>query len=1275
MKRFLLVLVTLVTVSAYSQVLVNEYSASNRDVWVDNYGDDPDWFELYNTTAAAINLEGYHLTDNPDNLDKWIIPAGLTVGANQTIRIWASGRGETDGTNHHADFKLTQMKQEWIILSDAGLNIIDQVWIENPNKLGHSTGRLTDGSATWGVFENPTPGAPNTGAAVDYAPKPEFSVDAGFYGGAQNLTLTTDAGFDIRYTLDGTEPTDASTLYTGAITINDVTTVRAKSFPTGGADYLEGFTVTNTYFVGVTHTFSTFSVSGQLDIWGAGGGQGGGGGGGWGGGGGPHRVSVEWFDDNGQRQWQLEGEMRRHGNDSWAYDQRGMRLHVHDEYGYANKIDYQMFSVKDRSDFDVIIIKAAGSDNYNDGPPTSAHLRDGWVQTVSHIAELEVDERTYEHCINYLNGEYWGVYEYRERIDSDFTAHYYDNNGGEIDMLEQWGGVDVEYGTLNNWEDTYDFITTNDMGVQANYEQALQLINKESFIDYMILNTFFVNSDWLNWNTKWWQGLDPDNPMPWRYCLWDMDNISDLGQNYTGWSSTGWQSPTVCEVAEVFGTGSSWNADVGHSEIYRNLLLNESFFEDYINRYSDLLNGALHCDALTAVLDQFEAEMLPEMQAQSDRWGGSVADWQDNINEIREFNCNRYEFVYEVIPDCFPELDGPYDVTVQVNGGVGELYFSTTQVVDQFSGTYFGGINIDLEAVETCGSTFTGWTVVSGDVVLDDPMQLTQEILLSSDLVIEGTFIPNNAPVDVYFNTDPEGFGGIMVDGTELVLPGTYTYPMSTVIEISAVESGFEIFDEWEVEYNEINEDDDVNITLAVCETDTIIAEFDVFISEPLTLDVTPPGAGSMNIEGLNYNTFPSVEDFAIDTNLDLEAVPADAMWQFVEWQLNNHTLNPDEFSTIADFDFLIEDTLVAVFEEVPTFTVNVELSDDDAGVIILNGVEYGNGDSFNVVENGTISLEVTANEWYVFDYWITSNGIIIDGNDTDALNDFIINGDGTITAVFTYIEHWDISIDVFPVGSGTILLDNVDLPSYPYTETYVIEDEISLEATPINEWWYFSHWQADGQIFSPDDLSTAVQATIQSGTDIVAVFIEIENYDITVQVEPRDAGIVTFNNGYTTTDSWTGILEGNIPSEFSTIENPFYEFKGWRSTNHSPAPNSEDKNVVFNFQQNDTVVAVFEQIPFTIYIPNTFSPNQDNLNESWMPVVTAGDSSQYECVVFNRIGEIVFQTDDITKGWDGSHMNGDYFVKDGIYNYVITTKSIHELGRIKKTGHLTIIR
>jgi len=1149
MKHLLLTLGVILTLQSSAQVVINEVCAANRDSWTDNYGDDPDWFELYNAGAAAVNLEGYYLTDNPENITKWQIPTGMTINAGETMLVWASGLDEVAGGNYHAGFKLTQMRQESVILSDPSEILLDEFIFNIPNQLGHSTGRLTDGGAVWGVFETPTPGTPNNGGVSGYAPTPVFSLDAGIYAGTQSVDFTEEAGFEIRYTLDGTVPDNLSTLYAGTITVNNTTTIRARSFPTGGGDQLGSFNATNTFFIDETHTFNTYSVSGNLDPWGAGGG--GGGGGGWGGGGGINRVAVEFFSPSGEREWVLEGELRPHGNDSWAYDQRGMRLHVHDEYGYANKIDHQMFSAKDRTDFDVIIIKAAGSDNFGSNPNIKAHLRDGWVQTLSHNADLDVDERTYEHCLNYLNGQYWGVYEYRERIDSDFTSYYYNTGGSEMDMLEQWGGVDIEYGSLNDWEDTYDFITNNDMSNQVLFDQALTMIDRESFLDYMILNTYFVNSDWLNWNTKWWRGYDEDNPMLWRYCLWDMDNICDLGQNFTGWSSTGWEAPTVCEVAEIFGTGSSWNQDVGHSEIYRNLLENEGFFEDYINRYTDLLNGPLHCDALTVLLDQFEAEMLPEMQRNADRWGGSVAQWQESVEDIRQFNCNRYDFVWEVIQDCFPELDGPYTVTVQVDG-VGELLFSTTSVTDEYSGTYFGGITIELDAIETCGGIFTGWEVISGDAVLTDPTAFEQEIILTSDLVIQGSFVPNDEPIDIYFNTEPEGFGGIMVDGTEIALPGSYTYPAGTQIELTAIESGFEFFNDWETntEDNLVGDDEESVVTYNICESDSIIADFEVFISEPLSFDVIPQGAGTILAEGVFFETFPVTEEFAIDQNIDLEATPTSGIYEFVEWQIDNHALNPDNFSAIADFDMFTSDNIVAIFQEVPTFTVDISTNLDGAGVFTLNGEEFID-ETYIIEENGTFTLEVTGNEWYEFLYWETSTGIIIDGNDTDALNNFIINGNGTVTAVFEYIEHWDISIDV--VGSGTVNLNGANIDSYPFIETYIIDDILDLTATANGEWWVFSHWEIGGHTITPDNLTEAVQIAIQNGDDIVAVFIELENYLITVQVEPYEAGVVFFNDGLTTSNLWEGNLAGGTPIAFEATPNPFWEFVGWRTLSHSP--------------------------------------------------------------------------------------------------------------------------
>ena len=193
-----------------------------------------------------------------------------------------------------------------------------------------------------------------------------------------------------------------------------------------------------------------------------------------------------------------------------------------------------MFHVKDREEYQRLIFKAAANDNY----PYSGggHIRDAYVQTLSHLADLKVDERTNESCILYLNGEYWGVYEYREKVDDlDFTTEYYDQPRHFVDFMKTWGGTWVEYGSNDDWAPLVNFITSEDMTVDANYEYVQSVFNTMSMIDYVLLNSFVVCADWLNWNTAWWRGRHPDGSgKKWRYALWDMDNTFGHGANYTG---------------------------------------------------------------------------------------------------------------------------------------------------------------------------------------------------------------------------------------------------------------------------------------------------------------------------------------------------------------------------------------------------------------------------------------------------------------------------------------------------------------------------------------------------------------------------------------------------------------------------------------------------------------------------------------------------------------------------------------------------------------------
>ena len=109
---FLIIIFSLL--AANGQIVINEYSAANYDTYPDNYtaitGGYNDWVELYNPTAAAIDINGWTLTDKPSNPTKWLFPSSFIVPANGVAIVYCSGRDEITPAGAHTNFKITQTK-------------------------------------------------------------------------------------------------------------------------------------------------------------------------------------------------------------------------------------------------------------------------------------------------------------------------------------------------------------------------------------------------------------------------------------------------------------------------------------------------------------------------------------------------------------------------------------------------------------------------------------------------------------------------------------------------------------------------------------------------------------------------------------------------------------------------------------------------------------------------------------------------------------------------------------------------------------------------------------------------------------------------------------------------------------------------------------------------------------------------------------------------------------------------------------------------------------
>ena len=781
-----------------SQVVINEYSASNFDSHLDNYGEYEDWVELYNTTNSDIDLNGWSLTDKPANLTKWSFTGSFIVSANSVAIIYCSGRDELVGGVAHTNFKITQTKAgEVFVLSDASGNIIDSARAI-PAQKSHSRGRDVNGGSSWSVFTTATPNTSNTGAMLEYAPLPIFSQSSGYYSAPFDLTLScADPNAILYYTTDGSKPDNSANLYTGPFNISSTSVVKAVAYSTNGL-VPPSFIDYHTFFINDTHTVPILSVSGDsvavliedglqnIGSW-------------WNGT--PHEPqgTIEWFDKNGVLIDKGTGEFNKHGNDSWAYDQRGFDYVMRDQFGYNHALQDKVFDTKSREKFQRVIVKAAANDNYPASFGSSGgHIRDAYIHHLSQLADLRLDERSTKSCILYLNGEYWGVYEMREKVDDhDFTDYYYDQDKNNLQYLKTWGNTWIEYGgaqAQTDWDNLKNYITTNSMANQANYQTVKSQYNTGSIIDYFLLNSYVVCGDWLNWNTAWWRGLDTNGEKKkWRYTLWDMDNTFDHGTNYTGIPTMS-VNADPCDPSSLSDPGGQ-----GHIPIWNELLNNSDFFDDYLNRWQDLANGYLSCDTMIAILDSMINVIDPEMPRQIAKWGGTYTEWQSNVQDIRDFINARCSIMNAGFGPCYPALSGPHNVTVEIIG-IGEIEMSDGNLINQnntgWTDQRYGGVNLPFEVKS---GTFQNWEIVPSGVYTYDPLVDTLVLDLQGNVTVIANFIPPVETRDITYKINPPGTASdIIVDGNNLgVNPSTITYTIGDTVTASPVIDPLYGFSNW----------------------------------------------------------------------------------------------------------------------------------------------------------------------------------------------------------------------------------------------------------------------------------------------------------------------------------------------------------------------------------------------------------------------------------------------------------------------------------------------
>jgi hypothetical protein len=714
-KYFCLLSVLLQGGNLYSQVLINEIMASNATSHADvDYGTYCDWIELYNTTGSTIDLGGYFLSDDSGNPFMWQFKAGSMIAANGYLLVYA----DDSGNGLHTNFKLAKEGEQVILVNKQG-DIIDS--FSFPYQLTDiSYGRKVNEPQTYGYFQVPTPGKINDNQMVkDISPTPVFSIKGGFYSGSQTVEISVASqDAKIYYTLDGTEPTASSLPYVSPIAFTKTSVLRVKTLENG---LLPGLTVTQSYFIDepmnlpvislVTDPDNFFSNETGIYVQGTAGVEGycttv------------PHNVNQDWerpvnlelFEKDGTTGLnQVAGVKIFGGCSRVRYPIKSLAFYARKEYETAS-FSYQLFPDKASQEYETFILRAGGDDQ----PFTL--FKDELTQMVVKDV-IDIDMQAYRPVVLYINGQYWGIHNMREKINEHYANDNFGANPDSVDVLKRnpVNSWDIVHGSADHYNSMIAYLQNNDITQPSHYDYICKQMDMDEYINYQITEIFFGARDWPGNNIKFWRSREKPYDR-WRWVLYDMD-----------FTFTEFFSDIMDEATEA-DCGCNWPNPSWSTYLFRRLLENETFRNEFVNRFFLYSESHFSRERIHGIIDQLQAQIAPEIPRHIQRWGGqktnlpdndwvspifsSVEQWEGNVQRMRDFTDTRHEMAKKHVMD-YLGLSGLKGFNAKVEpanyGSIvaGNAVITSTEV----SADICSGQQLELSCIPKTGYILSHWEV------------------------------------------------------------------------------------------------------------------------------------------------------------------------------------------------------------------------------------------------------------------------------------------------------------------------------------------------------------------------------------------------------------------------------------------------------------------------------------------------------------------------------------------------------------------------------------
>jgi len=543
-----------------------------------------DWLEIKNISEETVNLADYWLSDNDDNFFLYRMPkAELKSGQCYSLLCDEDICGFALGSDG-----------DQIFLSAEDGSLVDYCALPTI-PYGHSYGRQS-GENGWFYIPKPSPDKDNAPGSRLISHMPRSLTNDGVFNGVESIAVELAAEGEIRYTVDGSAPTEQSPVYNGPIRLDKTCVLRAIALEENA---LPSRPLTLSFIINEQHTLPVLSLATD------------------------DPVAFRQMYDGMQKGIEEPGSISLYreqdsftipcgislnGETSIIMPKKNMGLRFRDAYG-DGVLEHDIYD-GGVTEFTNLLLRS-GQDF------ESAIIRNELCQNICDIAQLKLINQRSINCVLYINGEYSGLYTLKEKANEQLYASLAGISKDSIELEE----APVSYGSPF-YNEVIDFCIFNDMSIEENYAYIEQIVDLDSLIDWLILEGFCGNTDMTHGNIRYVRS--PEDDGKWRFMFYDLD------------ATFGTAGCTYVNILTEY----AFNNNMIGAMVYP-LTRNSEFRAKLLSRAAELYETVLTNETVLTEIDRLAELIAPEVERDYARFTMTVEDWLWDLNMMRDYITSR----------------------------------------------------------------------------------------------------------------------------------------------------------------------------------------------------------------------------------------------------------------------------------------------------------------------------------------------------------------------------------------------------------------------------------------------------------------------------------------------------------------------------------------------------------------------------------------------------------------------------------------------------------